>query len=164
MEALPILVKNMERKSEIRKRIINERQALSKAVKSNYDRIIADKIMNHPLFQQTKDIFCYIPIRSEVETGKIIEAAWKAGKNVAVPKVVSKTEIVFYYLNTYAQLKPGCFGVLEPFYGEIAVPDNACMIVPGSVFDKTCNRMGYGGGYYDRYLALHEKYQTIAVA
>lgn len=154
----------MERKAEIRKRIIKERMSLAKAVKDQHDQLIARKVIDHPLFHAAKDIFCYIPIKGEVDTKYIIEAAWDAGKRVAVPKVVSKTEMKFYYIRTFYDLLPGTFGVLEPITETVAEPKSACMLVPGSVFDGKGNRIGYGGGYYDRYLEKHSKYDTIALA
>ena len=154
----------MERKSDIRKRIIKERKSLPLAMKVEMDRIIAGKVTEHPLFLEAKDIFCYLPIRGEVDTRLILETAWKAGKRVAVPKVLSDTKMEFFYIHSMSDLETGTFGVLEPTTDLLALPENACVIVPGSVFDKACNRIGYGGGYYDRYLALHTKYQTIGLA
>ncbi len=154
----------MERKSDIRKRILQERLCLPVEEKQSFDRVIFEKIINHPLYLQAKDVFCYMPIRGEVETRVIVEASWKLGKRVAVPKVLSKTKMEFYYIESWEDLLPGTFGVLEPVSDKNANPEDALVLVPGSAFDKKKNRIGYGGGYYDRYLEMHANYKTMGVA
>ena len=164
MEVLQIWAKNMERKSEIRKQFLAKRSSLPETLKAEYDAVIAGKVIRHPLYQKAKDVFCYMPIRQEVETREIIEHAWSMGKAVAVPKVMSKTQIQLYYISSFAELQTGAFGVMEPISANHAEPEEALVLVPGSVFDRQCGRMGYGGGYYDRFLAEHPAYQTIGLA
>lgn len=154
----------MERKSEIRKRVIEKRTQLSLEEKRIFDRIITGKVINHSWFLASEEVFCYVPIRGEVDTLPVLEAAWSAGKRVAVPKVLSKTEMEFYYIQSMNDLAPGTFGVLEPLTNENASLEHALMVVPGSVFDMQKNRIGYGGGYYDRYLAAHPNHLTIGIA
>ena len=154
----------MERKAEIRHRILKKRKSIDVEQKAVFDQIIQEKVQKHPWFQEAQEVFCYVPIRGEVDTMPIIKAAWDLGKRVAVPKVLSKTEMKFFYIQSYDDQKPGVFGVLEPVTGQTAEPGSACVIVPGSVFDSHGNRIGYGGGYYDRYLVSHPDYHTIAIA
>ena len=85
-------------------------------------------------------------------TGELIEAAWKAGKEVAVPKVTEK-EMVFIRLTDFNQLAPGYFSIPEPETGEEIFWEEGLMIMPGVAFDKKCRRVGYGGGFYDTLLA-----------
>ena len=96
-------------------------------------------------------------------TGFIIEAAWKAGKEVAVPKVVGQ-DMVFYKLTDFSQLEKGYFGIPEPARGEIVQWEEAMMVMPGVAFDKDNHRVGYGGGFYDRFLEKHPQVTRVAVA
>lgn len=96
-------------------------------------------------------------------TGFLIEEAWKAGKEVAVPKVDGK-DMIFYKLTDFSQLEPGYFGIPEPTRGEIVEWEDALMIMPGVAFDKNNHRVGYGGGFYDRYLEKHPDLKRIAAA
>ena len=89
--------------------------------------------------------------------------AYASGKHVAVPKV--QGEIMhFYEITALSDCVPGAFGILEPAGEEkdrIATP--GFMLVPGLAFDKNGNRLGYGGGFYDKYLASHEEIITAAL-
>ena len=82
---------------------------------------------------------------------------------VAVPKVVEK-DMVFYKLTDFSQLEPGYFGIPEPASGEIVEWPEALMIMPGVAFDRENHRVGYGGGFYDRYLEKHPQLERVAVA
>lgn len=96
-------------------------------------------------------------------TGFMIEEAWKQGKEVAVPKVVGQ-DMVFYKLTDFAQLEKGYFGIPEPVRGEIVQWEDAMMIMPGVAFDLQNHRVGYGGGFYDRFLEKHPMIKRVAVA
>ena len=96
-------------------------------------------------------------------TGFIIEAAWRDSKEVAVPKVVGQ-DMVFYKLTDFAQLEKGYFGIPEPARGEIVQWEDAMMVMPGVAFDKENHRIGYGGGFYDRFLEKHPQIRRVAVA
>ena len=102
-------------------------------------------------------------IKKEVMTREFIKKAWALGKTVAVPKVQGD-EMEFYWLTSFAQLEPGYYGVAEPTYGDIARDEEAFILVPGVAFDVTRHRIGYGRGYYDKYLAKHPKLRSAAVA
>ena len=154
----------MEIKKDIRKRILRQRQMLSEEEQKAYSLRVASRVTAHPLFLRAEDIFCYLPVKGEVDTSAILQTAWKQGKRTAVPKVISKTEMQFYYINSYEELREGTYGILEPITGRLAEPHTALVILPGTVFDIQCNRIGYGGGYYDRYLAAHRSYRTMALA
>ena len=112
---------------------------------------------------KAKHILAYADYNHEVMTRYIIEEAWKAGKEVAVPKVVGK-DMVFYKLTDFARLEPGYFGIPEPVSGEIVNWSKALMIMPGVAFDRANHRVGYGGGFYDRYLEKHPQLERVAIA
>ena len=92
-----------------------------------------------------------------------LERIWKDGKEVAVPKVFGK-DMIFYRLTDFSQLEAGYFGIPEPREdGQVVSWEEAMMVMPGVAFDVNCNRVGYGGGFYDRFLEKHPKIQRVAV-
>ena len=116
-----------------------------------------------PEFRNAQRILAYADYNHEVMTGFMIEEAWKQGKEVAVPKVVGQ-DMVFYKLTDFAQLEKGYFGIPEPAHGEIVQWEDAMMIMPGVAFDPQNHRVGYGGGFYDRFLEKYPMIKRVAVA
>lgn len=163
MEVSQIWVKSMETKKDIRKHIFAKRKACTEPEIEKWSRMITDKVISLPVFRRAEQILVYADYNHEVITGYLIEEAWKAGKEVAVPKVVGK-DMVFYKLTDFKQLEPGYFGIPEPAGGEIVEWPQALMIMPGVAFDRKNHRVGYGGGFYDRYLEKHPLIQRVAIA
>ena len=163
MEPLRILVRNMEEKQAIRKQIFTARKACTDQQIEDLSRMITKRVAALPEFCQAERIMAYADYNHEVMTGFLIEEAWKSGKEVAVPKVVGK-DMVFYKLTDFKQLAPGYFGIPEPSQGEIVHWDQALMIMPGVAFDRKNNRVGYGGGFYDRFLEKNPDILRVAVA
>ena len=164
-------MKNMEEKKEIRARALKERKELPPEVKSSYDREIQRLAAAHPFFQNAREIYCYASFRDEVVTFGLMEQAWRDGKRVAVPRVTDGLRMEFCYIDSFRQLQPGYFGIPEPQEGLCnqaagarglsgaagrglpeAGKDDILMILPGAAFDRRGNRIGYGKGFYDRYL------------
>ena len=108
-------------------------------------------------------MYCYVDYEKEVGTRVIIEQAWKRGKRVAVPKVEGK-EMKFFYVQSFEELKSGYKGILEPMNGVLADASSALVILPAVAVDQEGYRLGYGGGYFDRYLEAHPQYETVALA
>lgn len=106
---------------------------------------------------QTSDtVLTFVSFGTEICTQELIQTALLQKKAVYCPKVFPpEKRMAFYRIGGLSELKPGFGGILEPPESrEIFVPgrtDRALMVVPGTVFDRQGNRMGYGGGYYDRY-------------
>ena len=163
MVQLQIWVKNMEEKKQIRKQIFAARKAQTDAQIEEWSRMIADRVTTLPEYKDAKRILAYADYNHEVMTGFIIEAAWRDGKEVAVPKVVGQ-DMVFYKLTDFAQLEKGYFGIPEPARGEIVQWEDAMMVMPGVAFDQENHRVGYGGGFYDRFLEKHPQIRRVAVA
>ena len=153
-------------KNKIRKEILEIRRNLSEEYVSETSRKITDKILDLPEYKNADLIFCYIAAKNEVQTNLLIEDAWKCGKRMAVPKVHGK-EMSFYEIHSFNQLKTGNFGIKEP---DDSCPliekpnDSSIVIMPGVAFDRTGNRIGYGGGYYDRYFQKYPEIYKIAPA
>ena len=155
-------MKNMDTKREIRKKVFSLRAECSEEEIDKMSREITEKVISLNVFKQAERILAYADYNHEVKTGYLIEEAWKAGKEVAVPKVVGK-DMVFYKLTDFSQLEPGYYNIPEPASGEIIQWTDALMIMPGVAFDRRNHRVGYGGGFYDRYLEKHPDLKRIAV-
>ncbi len=154
----------MASKKEIRDQVLQKRRSLSSEEWKEKSRKIAKQIFLHPAFMGETYVFAYLPIRNEVDTLPVLEEAWRQGKKTAVPKVISKREMEFYEITSMADLSPGKFGILEPVTEKRVETENALILMPGAAFDRSCARIGYGGGYYDRYLKKHPQMRTAALA
>lgn len=154
----------MAEKKLIRKEIFEKRKALTQEQAEAWSREICQKVISLPQFQEASCVYAYVDYNKEVVTRDIIEAAWKQGKRVAVPKVIGPGKMQYYYLESFEQLAPGYFQIPEPAWGEEAQDEEAFLLVPGVAFDANRHRAGYGQGFYDRYLAAHRKHATAAVA
>ncbi len=158
----------METKKEIRKRILARRGELPKEVWESATSDITRKVTEEAAFKEAQTLYCYVDYRGEVGTRKLMQEAWVRGKTVAVPKVEGKT-MQFYQIDNLRELKPGAYGILEPegVRERLKVPDAAkkeVLIMPGSAFDTDGGRIGYGGGFYDRYMEMYPFLTAIAVA
>lgn len=140
-------------KKELRKHILLKRNSLNSDELQAFSSDIFDKITNLEEFKNKKVILCYVSFNNEVDTINLIEYSLKIGKVVAVPKVEGNA-MEFYRIKDFSDLKPGYFGVLEPEKNDknVVDPDDSFMIIPGVAFDRKMNRIGYGKGFYDRFL------------
>lgn len=121
---------------------------------------IFNKVIELKEYKQSDLILIYVSLKDEVDTFKLIEHSLKIGKRVAVPKCEGDN-IVFYNINTLSDLKEGSFRILEPITNEIINNfSNSICIIPGVAFDRGNNRIGYGKGFYDRFL---ENYNGIKI-
>ncbi|HUM82514.1 MAG TPA: 5-formyltetrahydrofolate cyclo-ligase [Lachnospiraceae bacterium] len=153
----------METKKEIRERIFALREKMPEAEKRAGSRKAVQRLLDSECFKTAAAIYTYVGFRGEVGTDDLIRAAWKDGKTVGVPKVEG-AEIRFYILNDFTKLRPGSFHVPEPLECPVAQEEKALVIVPGVAFDEERNRIGYGKGFYDRYLCAHPDFPTAALA
>ena len=165
MEALQILVKNMEKK-DIRKQVFAQRAKTSEAFVQQQSSLIAGKIFALPQFQDASCIYVYMDYNKEASTRPIIEEAWRLGKKVAAPKVFGE-DMRYFYIHSYDDVAPGYFNIPEPDETrnlKEAADETALLLVPGVAFDKDRHRCGYGKGFYDRFLAAHPGFTTVAAA
>ena len=140
-------------KAELRKKILQEMKALSQEQKQAMDQALTDRFLKHPFYQEAKLIASYLSFPHEFQTQELIEQALKDGKKVLIPKTYPKGRMEFVVYNPQ-QLAKTSFGLLEP-QGDLEVvePSQIDLIhVPGLAFTTEGYRIGYGGGYYDRYL------------
>lgn len=153
----------METKKDIRKRILKERNEIDPALWQRNTDAITEAVIRLDAFREATDIYCYVDFKGEAGTRALIQEAWRLGKTVWVPRV-SGEDMEFYAITSLDQLAPGTFGVMEPEKGISENTRNGLMIMPGVAFDRKRNRVGYGKGYYDRYLENHPGFDTIALA
>ena len=140
-------------KAELRKKILQEMKALSQEQKQAMDRTLTERFLHHPFYQEAKTIATYLSFPHEFQTQELIEQALKDGKKVLIPKTYPQRRMEFVVYDPQ-QLAKTSFGLLEP-QGDLEVvePSQIDLIhVPGLAFTTEGYRIGYGGGYYDRYL------------
>ncbi len=143
-------------KQTIREESRARRRDTDPAVRAENDRRIAENVRRLHQYAPSGTILVYVSTPIEVDTKTIIENAWADGKKVAVPRCIPETRLMeFHYITSFDDLAPGTFGVLEPAKDLPIVEDfTAClMIVPAMQFDWNGYRLGYGKGYYDRYMS-----------
>lgn len=155
-------------KKDLRKRILNIRNNMQKDEKLLKDKKILKHIIENDIYINSKSIFTYVNFGSEVNTIAIIERALEEGKNIYVPKTnIIKKEMVAVKINSVEDLQIGNYGILEP-KENLTISENESfdlVIMPGAVFDYNGNRIGYGAGYYDKYLLQIDKdIKKIALA
>ena len=153
----------METKQSIRKLVFQRRKDAPMSMIENDSHTICRKVIRLPEFLEAKWLIAYMDFNREVMTKELVEEAWKAGKRVAVPRVEGK-DMTYYEITSFDQLVPGYFQIPEPEGCEKAVCEDALLIVPGVAFDRARHRVGYGQGFYDRYLDRHPHHTTVAVA
>jgi len=159
-----ILADMAKDKRVLRKQVLNIRKALTAEQIAEKSARIITNVLATAEYNNTTCIYVYMPAKGEVDVTSLIEAAWRDGKKVAVPKVIDK-DMIFYYIKSFDDLESGYFGILEPKDGlEAATCENALLIIPGVAFDKAGHRIGYGGGFYDRYLEKHTGHFVMAPA
>lgn len=147
------------RKKELREQMRKIRSELSIEEKQRMSGEILKKLTSLEEYRSTEILFTYVSIQNEVDTYQLIAAALKSGKRVAVPRcVVGKPLIDFYFIHGRSELEPGSYGLPEP----PPRPERLCTVrkglcvLPGLAFDRRGMRLGYGSGYYDRFLQQFE--------
>ncbi|XOF33404.1 MAG: 5-formyltetrahydrofolate cyclo-ligase [Candidatus Electrothrix sp. YB6] len=145
----------------LRKRLLAARDRLDAEQRRKKSRCIHTLLLAQPEVVAAEHLFVYVHFRSEVETAELIDQLLAAGETVSVPvTLVRESRLLAVQITDPAtQLHPGSFGIPEPTGEQIgrATVDPATIdlvLVPGSVFDPAGGRLGYGGGFYDRFLTL----------
>ncbi|MDH3624384.1 MAG: 5-formyltetrahydrofolate cyclo-ligase [Myxococcales bacterium] len=152
-------------KAELRKRMRSVRGALPVSACEARSAEIAKRVIALERFQLANTILVFSSIRREVRTQAIMQAAWTAGKRVALPRVV-ENDLHLHWISVDTELVEGSFGVSEPpeDVARISPEDVDFALVPALAVDLRGYRIGYGGGYYDRLLPLLENAQSCALA
>lgn len=144
-------------KQRLRADCKEKRKTLSETEKARLDRKITNKFLNLFQYRETEVLLCYVSTEIEVDTFGILRRALQDGKTVAVPRCVDGTrEMDFYIVTDLKQLEPGAFGVLEPnptVCEKLTDLSAGLCVVPALSYDLSGYRLGYGKGYYDRFLS-----------
>ncbi|MCI9395597.1 MAG: 5-formyltetrahydrofolate cyclo-ligase [Lachnospiraceae bacterium] len=169
-------------KRRIRQAALERRDSLTDKQRRNYSDRIIERLVSLPGYREAEAILTYVSFRSEVNTFPLLDRVFSDGKAVFVPKVSGK-EMDFYRIFSEADLTEGYRGILEPSGGQLLdgwMDDqisqrvggrqekplknreeqegepavlSVMICMPGAAFDRACHRIGYGGGFYDRYLS-----------
>lgn len=156
-------------KTKLRKEILAIRGLLNQEEVIKYSIDVERKIFSLKNYDKSEEILIYVSYNNEINTINLIGNAFANNKKVAVPKVHKDGEMDFYYISSLDDLVKGYMGILEPDADLCKCVDvnkrfdKSLMICPLVAFDSRCNRIGYGGGYYDRYLSK-VKISTVALA
>lgn len=143
------------RKKKLRENLLTRQRSLSTEYKRYASEKIAGIVLKNSDYLKSGIIFIYSGMKNEVDTSIIISDALLRGKKVAVPKVISSRHMEALRIKSMDDLRPGKYGILEPKEGsEVIEPEDIELVfVPCVSFSKDGYRLGYGGGFYDTYLA-----------
>ena len=150
-------------KQELRRAIRERKRAMTEEEIVERSNALAEKFYNSPAYQAASTIYGYLPYNQEVRTVPMLQRALDEGKRVAVPKVYGE-EMRFIYLDDLTQVSKGYAGIPEPIAdAPVAEDQRALVLMPGLAFDPQGHRIGYGGGFYDRFLAQEPNHPTLAL-
>ena len=147
-------------KKQLRSQMRSKKKALNETQICQASEKLMQMMLAHPLYQQASSIYGYLSYNEEVRTEPLLRQAQADGKRVAVPKIVGDV-MEFHWLD-WNHVEIGYKGIPEPTDGNIADDPTALVLMPGLAFDKLGHRIGYGGGFYDRFLE-NEAHPTIAL-
>ncbi|MBF8983376.1 5-formyltetrahydrofolate cyclo-ligase [Lutibacter sp. B2] len=157
-------------KKQLRSEILNERKNLPIPIVSEKSGKISELLKSMNLYKNAQSVMVYIDFRNEVKTNDIINDLLSKNKRVVIPISIPETRemILSQLLNPGKELTKGTYGILEPkkeYIREVNPETIDLILVPGVAFDEEGYRLGYGGGYYDRFLdKLTKNIPSIALA
>ena len=141
-------------KKEIRAMIKAKKAALTPEVVEDDSLRVTERFCASPEYAAAQAIYAYLTFNEELRTDFLIRRAWADGKRVAVPRVLGKGYMEFYYIDSFEGFITSAFGVPEPPEdpARLAEDREFLLLMPGLAFDRKHDRVGYGGGFYDRYI------------
>ena len=149
--------KELRRSIRERKRAMTEEEIVSRSEK------LAELFYASDAYKNAKTIYGYLPYNQEVRTVPMLEQAMRDGKRVAVPKCYGE-EMRFIYMDDLSKVEKGYANIPEPIADEPVADDTtALVLMPGLAFDAAGHRLGYGKGYYDKFLAREPHHPTVAL-
>lgn len=150
-------------KTDLRKAARLRKQAMLPEEIRRRSDALCRRVLQTEAYRTCRSIYGYLPFNQEVDLHMLLQQALADGKQVALPKCFGK-EMRFIPVTDLSRVRPSAFGAPEPVEDLPEARDEAALvIVPGLVFDRRGYRIGYGGGYYDRFLAAQPHHPTIAL-
>ena len=150
-------------KKELRRSIRERKRAMTEEEIASRSEKLGRLFSQSEAYKNAKTIYGYLPYNQEVRTVPMLEQALRDGKRVAVPKVYGD-EMKFLYLDDLTKVSKGYAGIPEPIADEPVADDKtALVLMPGLAFDPAGHRIGYGGGFYDKFLAAEPNHPTLAL-
>ena len=150
-------------KKELRRSIREQKRAMSEAEIEARSAKLGQLFAASEAYQNAKTIYGYLPYNQEVRTVPMLEQAIRDGKRVAVPKCYGD-EMKFIFMDDLSKVEKGYAGIPEPIADEpVADDETALVLMPGLVFDPQGHRIGYGGGFYDKFLSREPDHPTLAL-
>lgn len=150
-------------KKQLRKQIREQKRAMTEEQIQTASQKLGELFAATEEYKNAKTIYGYLPYNQEVRTVPMLERALAEGKKVAVPKVYGD-EMRFIYITDMSGLEKSNMGIPEPVADEPVADDpHALVLMPGVAFDKEGHRIGYGGGFYDKFLAREPEHPTVAL-
>jgi 5-formyltetrahydrofolate cyclo-ligase len=145
-----------ERKQLLRVELLARRRAITDEERIEMDRLILGSLLSLPEFAACSVLLCYVSAKGEPDTLLLLRSALAQGKTVAVPRCGPGGRLDFYRIRNLDELKSGTFGIPEPKPSDRTLmksfPADSLCVVPALSFDRSGSRLGYGKGYYDRFL------------
>lgn len=150
-------------KKELRAQIREKKRAMTEYQIESASRELGEKFAACAQYQNARTIYGYMPYNQEVRTVPVLERAIAEGKQVAVPKVYGDT-MRFILVTDLSRMAKSEMGIPEPVDdGPVANDPTALVLMPGMAFTDRGDRMGYGGGYYDKFLSAEPNHPTVAL-
>jgi 5-formyltetrahydrofolate cyclo-ligase len=155
-------------KEKIRKKTLSKRNLLSEKDRVMFSKIIFNKLIESQEYKKADRIAVYYPVGSEVQTLEIIRDALVNKKKVGLPRVINDDEIKFYQIMEKSleevEFTKGKYGIMENIASTVELDQIDLLIIPGVAFDDECNRIGYGKGYYDRFVGQNDTGYIVGLA
>lgn len=150
-------------KKELRDYIRKFKRAMTKEEIEAKSEKLGELFLASDLYKQAKNIYGYLPYNQEVRTTAMLEQAQRDGKRIAVPKILGDT-MIFVWLDDLTAVEKGYSNIPEPIdLTPVADDPTALVLMPGMAFDPEGHRCGYGGGFYDKFLASEPNHPTLAL-
>ena len=148
-------------KKRLREKLLKARDSIPIELKSVKESEIEKRLFSLDVFKHAETILMYVSFRSEVSSRTSINTIIKLGKRLVLPLVDTRHKVLkLYEVQSTDELKPGYMGILEPGilrYRRCSLKEIDLVIIPGTGFDPKGNRLGYGGGYYDKLLSMESR-------
>ena len=150
-------------KTQLRKSIREKKRAMTQEQIREKSEALTKLFLASEEYRAARSIYGYLPYNQEVRTVPLLEQALRDGKRVAVPKCYGD-EMRFIWMEDLSLVEKGYAGIPEPIAdGPVADDETALVLMPGMAFDKEGHRIGYGGGFYDKFLAREGSHPTLAL-